>query len=765
MPQAVKPQRRRGAAAPSSIEAPLRLGRALIDPQTVDREARTIEAEFTTGERGLRDDIVPGELVYEELDVSPGALVLDLLRAGAPVTNGHTRSWRMELDVVLGVVEDAWFPGGGGLPRVRMRFSDRDEEVDGYWRDIAAGIIRQVSPGYLIHELRDVTPAGSRYRVLRATRWEPYEIAFTPVAFDRGARTRSRTSGGRNGSVDLDGALARARALATTRTVARIHWSESTMDPEEIETEGQAQGATPTTGAAAAAARGQNQPGSSATPASPPANQPSAPPAEPAAARAAQPQPAAAAPAAPAATATAPDVAGIRAERARVLGIQELGRSWQLPDDTVANLIAQGTSLDAARAAAVEHVVARQATQPVRAQTTVVAAEEEKLWRAIDAAFDVRCGVRSRTAEGALGARVRPSEDSRAFVGRRLVEVAERCLQARGVRTAQMGVEDILEAALSRTYQGVDLVGGASRSLNVGVRSGGGIATSDFSALLANVANKSMRQGYDESRRTFEPLVTPRVARDFKPMTRVQLANAPSLLLVPEGAEITRGSLPDSAETYAIGTYSRILPFTRQAMVNDDLEALSDVNRRFGNASSRLESDLAWGLVTGNVVLGDGVTLFHATHKNVGTGAITIGTAATGLDLWLSTMRNQTGLAGEFINLDMGYLVVPPSLEVVARQMLEALVPDSPTHTNPLRSSIMGVISEARLQAASAVQWYGTANPSQVSVFERAYLNGQEGPQLSMREGWEVLGMEFRAIHEVALAVTEFVAWYRSTGS
>jgi hypothetical protein len=47
--------------------------------------------------------------------------------------------------------------------------------------------------------------------------------------------------------------------------------------------------------------------------------------------------------------------------------------------------------------------------------------------------------------------------------------------------------------------------------------------TGDFSSLLADVANKTLRQAYEEAPQTFKPFVRQVTAPDFKNINRVQL--------------------------------------------------------------------------------------------------------------------------------------------------------------------------------------------------------------------------------------------------
>jgi hypothetical protein len=61
-------------------------------------------------------------------------------------------------------------------------------------------------------------------------------------------------------------------------------------------------------------------------------------------------------------------------------------------------------------------------------------------------------------------------------------------------------------------------------------------------------------------------------------------------------------------------------------MINDDTNAFGRLAIQFGRMARQKESDLVWAQITGNPVMGDGVTLFHASHDNVsgGAGAIAI---------------------------------------------------------------------------------------------------------------------------------------------
>jgi hypothetical protein len=46
-----------------------------------------------------------------------------------------------------------------------------------------------------------------------------------------------------------------------------------------------------------------------------------------------------------------------------------------------------------------------------------------------------------------------------------------------------------------------------------------------------------------------------------------------------------------------------------------------------------------------------------------------------------------------------------------------------------------------------------------------SYLEGQEGPQTSIREGWDILGTEFRCVLHFGCGIEEWRGTYLNSGS
>lgn len=154
--------------------------------ETFDEADNSVEVVFTTGARGGRWDWTRYEMIDEELATEQGNVRLERLNSGAPVLNTHSSR---TLADQIGVVVDGSARMEGGLGIARLRFSQR-EDIAPIVADIRAGIIRNISVGYVVHSYEITENQGQR-ALYRAVDWEPYEISFVPMPFDAGAQTRS----------------------------------------------------------------------------------------------------------------------------------------------------------------------------------------------------------------------------------------------------------------------------------------------------------------------------------------------------------------------------------------------------------------------------------------------------------------------------------------------------------------------------------------------------------------------------------------------
>ena len=173
---------------------PVLLRAAQIEPSTFDESTRTVEVVFSTGAQVRRFDWARERMFDEELVISPDAVNLARMNAGASVLNSHGQ---YDLRDVIGVVERAWL--NGPEARASIRLSERPE-LAGIVTDIQSGIIRHISAGYSTEAIEMVPPEqrtdGGKRWLYRATRWTPAEISFVPIPADAGSGTRNQPTPG-----------------------------------------------------------------------------------------------------------------------------------------------------------------------------------------------------------------------------------------------------------------------------------------------------------------------------------------------------------------------------------------------------------------------------------------------------------------------------------------------------------------------------------------------------------------------------------------
>ena len=153
-----------------------------FEPSTLDAAKRTVELLWYTGAWVTRFSYWDGETYELAFSMEPKAVRLGRLTSGAPVLDSHNN---YRLSGVLGVVEKAWIDGGKG--RAIVRFSER-EEVKPVFEDVKAGILRNVSMGAIVHQMKEVTEKGDRTKKFLAIDWEPMEVSLVAVGADPGAQ-------------------------------------------------------------------------------------------------------------------------------------------------------------------------------------------------------------------------------------------------------------------------------------------------------------------------------------------------------------------------------------------------------------------------------------------------------------------------------------------------------------------------------------------------------------------------------------------------
>ena len=338
------------------------------------------------------------------------------------------------------------------------------------------------------------------------------------------------------------------------------------------------------------------------------------------------------------------------------------------------------------------------------------------------------------------------------FVGKRLIVLAGDYCRMHGINTQAM--DDDAVAARALTYRAA------------------GQTTSDFTNILANVANKSLLQGWEEAPETWQIWTRRGTLPDFKTAEISGLSGFTGLDEVPEDGDITYGKFTDRKETIKLVSYAKKYRITRKLIINDDLRALSAIPRAMGRAGNRKVGDITYALLngTGPTLNQDSTALFDtSSHKNY-VAAATAPTVAT-LNTAAVAMAKQTDPnTSAVLNIQPRFLMVPKALESTARVLIAATYDPAGTAgtlpPNPF-SGRYEVITDARLdgQTYGTAAWYLLADPNIFDTFEVAFLNGMAEPYMRENEEWDGQGTSYLVGVDFGVSALDFRSVHKYRGN
>lgn len=407
--------------------------------------------------------------------------------------------------------------------------------------------------------------------------------------------------------------------------------------------------------------------------------------------------------------------------------IRSLGELADLPPSFAEGQIAAGASIEEARTAARAAMVERTRSAPrIRVQSPAAEDPAVRL-RAMEEALFVR------TAGGT------PSEAARPLMSHTLRDLAREALAIRGISTRGMADDELFRAAHT---------------------------TSDFPNLLTGVGSRMLMPAYTAAQSPLRTVLARQGSRnDFRTGSTLRLGEVGALPKVTESGEITHTSRAEAASGYALDTFASIFSISRKALINDDLGAFRDWASAAGQAAAQTEANLLWALLNqssgAGPVMDDGVRLFHANHGNLAASGTNLSDTA-GLAAARLALRQMRGLDGKTpIAVTPKYLLVGPARETAAEKLLATLNAAQVSDVNPFAGKLT-LLVEPRITGNG---WYVFADPAQVPVLEYSYLSSAPGPQMSSREGFDVLGTEFRVVLDFGAGAVDWRGAYRDAGA
>jgi hypothetical protein len=268
------------------------------------------------------------------------------------------------------------------------------------------------------------------------------------------------------------------------------------------------------------------------------------------------------------------------------------------------------------------------------------------------------------------------------------------------------------------------------------------MTTSDFPLLMGDTLERMMLARWNAFPQAWRQFVGVTTRRDFRTGKAIYVDGLEGPFTEQgEEEELEYGALSEGSYSYAIKKYSKGAKVSWELLVGDDLRAFDTIPDRLGRGGARTVGRYVTDLYVG--ASGPDGTFFAAGNSNIVTSnpALSISALATAFGM----LRSAVDADGEPIMVESAVLVVPPALEVTARNILNstlielttagAVSGQAMTVANWLPGSLTLVVDPyiplIATSANGSTSWFLFANPNVARpAIEVAFLQGFEQPVL-----------------------------------
>lgn len=269
------------------------------------------------------------------------------------------------------------------------------------------------------------------------------------------------------------------------------------------------------------------------------------------------------------------------------------------------------------------------------------------------------------------------------------------------------------------------------------------MSRSDFPLLFGDIMDRQLYGTYREYPVFWNTIARRTTAPDFRTLQRFFTDGGDDgTTKVDELTEYPEAKMNEGRYQLTIAKYGRRMGFSWETMINDDIDFVRTAPERLARGARRTEDRFVTDIFVGPN--GPDAALYSVGNANIITANPVLTLA--GLQTALTNLANQTYL-GEPIFIDMVTLVVPPALEIVAKNILNATeLRLSGTAAGAAASTEMMVANWMRnrvnvvvnpyipILATSAngnTSWFLFASPGDARpAIEVAFLRGRETPEL-----------------------------------
>jgi len=293
--------------------------------------------------------------------------------------------------------------------------------------------------------------------------------------------------------------------------------------------------------------------------------------------------------------------------------------------------------------------------------------------------------------------------------------------------------EVIIEAARANGYTGSARIsaGNAEPVLRAA------FATHDISNLLGALVNKFLLNGFNAVESVWQEISAVRSVNDFKAINLLRLNGDMKFKKIGNAGELKVAQASDYKRSVNADTYGISTQLTRQDMINDDLNALSQVPQRMGRGAALAMNEAIWAEFLSS----------NDTYYQKKTAAAGNALSLTSLKAAATAFRKLTDPDGNPLGIAPRVLLVPPELELTAAELMTSslLISGNTTaapNVNVLQGRYRVVVSN---YLTSDSTWWLMADAADLPALDVVFLNGQQAPTIEqVAPDYQLLGVAIR---------------------
>ena len=316
-------------------------------------------------------------------------------------------------------------------------------------------------------------------------------------------------------------------------------------------------------------------------------------------------------------------------------------------------------------------------------------------------------------------------------------------------RTTSIG-EVLIEAARTNGYTGSNRISSGNAEPVIKAA----FATHDISNLLGALVNKFLLSGFNAVESSWQDVSAVRSVNDFRAINLLRLNGDMKFKKVGNAGELKVAQASDTKRSVAADTYGISTQLTRQDMINDDLNALSQIPQRMGRGAALAMNEAIWSEFQSS----------NDTYYQKATAGS--GNALSLASLKAATMgfRKLTDPDGNPLGIQPRVLLVPPELEITAAELMtSALLISGNTTKEPNANVLQGryrVVVSNYLTSAST--WWLAADAADLPALDVVFLNGQQAPTIEqVAPDYQLLGVAIRGFFDFGVTKAESLSCYR----